>query len=338
MAATLPRSAGAAALHQLEQRADRGTPSMAASLRARGGRQMQRSTGAADMACVQRVQWFHLTAAMSKSMPELCRQDTGAWLWAHMRQAFPDAIAALLMPDHPHLIVATREPEQVRQRLARLLGQLGRAFGVEGQSSRVPDPAPIRERLVLARQVRYVALNPCRERLVTCPLAWLWSTHRDVVGASVDPWVTAERLAAALESSPRGFASRHHAYVSGDPHAHVGGTPLPIPAQASRVPTVPLRTIAEAVAAATRQPVLAMRTRGPVRALFVALAIDQGWDLTRRLAEVCGCCRRTITNLARDVDPAVLHAARLCLGDARLQQLPTGSLVTTFENRETRRA
>jgi hypothetical protein len=42
----------------------------------------------------------------------------------------------------------------------------------------------------LARQVRYIVLNPCRDRIVGDPLSWMWSTQRDVMGATVQPWVT----------------------------------------------------------------------------------------------------------------------------------------------------
>ncbi len=236
-----------------------------------------------------------------------------------MRRAFPFAIAALLMPNHPHLVTASEDPEADRCRLARLLGQLGRRFGVRGQVSEVPDPDPIREGIVLARQVRYVALNPCRSRLVRCPLAWRWSTHRDVVGASVDPWVTAPRLAAALGRPLRDFPQRFHGYVSGDPDARVEGTAFPIAAPSTMLARDPLETIADAACAALRVPTTEIRRHGDARALFVALALDQGWRSTVQLANVCACSPHTIRRRAKDVDDAALLAARLCLGDARLR-------------------
>jgi hypothetical protein len=264
--------------------------------------------------------WFHLTARMSPVAPDLARDDTGAWLWMQLRAAFPEALAATLMPDHPHLVLPSDDPTAAAQRLARLLGHFGRRFGVWGRVSKVPPPASIRGGEVLARQVRYVALNPCRAALVRCPLAWMWSTHRDVMGATVDPWVTADRLAHALGLHPRAFAARHHAYVSGDPRARIEGTPLPQLAKTTNMPTVALETIAEAAAAATRADVAAIRSRGPTRALFVALAFDQGWNQVARLTELCDCCPRTIGNLRAAVDPLALHAARMCLGDARLRR------------------
>ncbi len=265
------------------------------------------------------IHWFHLTASVSRGVPNMSRADTGAWLWTHLRAAFPDAIAVTLMPDHPHIVTPSYDPEADRVRLARLLGHFGRRFGVGGRVAEVPAPAPIRERLVLARQIRYVALNPCRADLVACPLAWLWSTHRDVIGASVDPWVTVARLAAALERPTNGLARHHHAYVSGDPHARTDGTPLPVAAPPSVLSKYGLRDVAEAATAATRSPLRSIRMSGPTRALFVALAYEQGWGRPPRLAQICACTKSTIHRLRTEVDPQHLAAARLCLGDARLR-------------------
>jgi hypothetical protein len=265
-----------------------------------------------------RVQWFHFTATVTARAPSLCEPRAAAWLWSRLRSAFPEAIAVVLMPEHVHLVLATADPAACRRRLARLLGQFGRAFGVRGQVSVVPAPALIRGGDVLARQVRYVLLNPCRERLARCPLAWQWSTHRDVVGATVDPWVTAARLASALDIPADDFAVRHHAYVSGDPSVRVDGTPVPTPVAMTAMAAFPLRTIAEAAGAALRRPLTDVRRRGPMRALFVALAFDQGWKNTAQLAEICDVRRRAIHELVRGVDETWLQAARLCLADERL--------------------
>ncbi len=269
----------------------------------------------------QRV-WFHLTAKMPPHTPDLTREDTGGWLWKYMREAFPRALGCSLMPDHPHAIVGDEtSPELANQRLARLLGHFARVFGVAG-TARMARVTIIENTRTLRRELRYVALNPCRDDLVRCPLAWPWSTHRDLVGACVDPWVTADRLARVLEAPLPGFAARHHAYVSGDPHAAVEGTPFPIAAPPTNLPSIPLRTIAEAVASATRTRVGAIRERGLPRALFVGLALEQGWSSIAKLADVCGCCPRTIRNLTASLDTRLLGAPRLVLGDARLLRLP----------------
>ncbi len=264
--------------------------------------------------------WIHITAKMAGGAPDLTRDDTGMWLWTRLREAFPRAISCTLMPTHPHLLHASVDPDADRRRMARLLGQLGRHFGVRGQASEVPEPDIIRGGEVLARQVRYIVLNPCRDGLVGCPLAWQWSTHRDVVGAAADPWVSAERLAAALRVSPHGFAQRHHHYVSADGKTDVGGTAFPTAAVPTSAPYFGLGTLAASVGAALRVPASAVRRGGMPRALFIALAFDQGWAHPERLAEVCGCSAKTVRRHAAAVDAAALQAARLCLGDARLRR------------------
>jgi hypothetical protein len=266
--------------------------------------------------------WIHLTARMPLGTPDLTCEDTGAWLWTNLREAFPRALSTVLMPRHPHLIPHAEEIRGAQERLARLLGHFCRAFGIEG-SCRVPAPREIEGVSALARQVRYVALNPCRDRLSRCPLDWAWSTHRDVVGAIVEPWVDAARLAATLDWDPEGFETQYHAYVSGDPSAAVEGTPFPESIAPSFIAEIPLRTIADAVAAVTRTPVSAIRRRGNSRDLFVALAREHGWDGVMSLARACGCTPRTIRNHFEGVDPAHLRIARLALGDARLRRAPS---------------
>jgi hypothetical protein len=250
----------------------------------------------------------------------MTRQDTGGWLWPRLRETFPNAIASELMPNHPHLLNASQDPDADAEKLARLLGHFGRRFGVGGQVSIVAKPQLIEDRQKLERSVRYIALNPCREGLATCPLAWPWSTHRDLVGASVDPWVTAERLARALQRPLEDFAIRHHAYVSADPSANVEGTPFPKTARTQTIATVPLDAVHDSAVAALRLGRDALRLRGAARALFVALAFDQGWTRVPQLAQICGCGDDAIRRYANADARASLPAARMCLGDARLRR------------------
>ncbi|HEY3356624.1 MAG TPA: hypothetical protein VGQ83_25460 [Polyangia bacterium] len=181
----------------------------------------------------------------------------------------------------------------------------------------MPTPDPVRNLRHLRRDVRYLALNPCREGLCRDPLSWLWSTHRDVMGAVADPWVTADRLAAALRLPRDGFSRAQHAYVAGDPTVQVGGTPAPTPAPARDTPVVALEAVAVAAAAALRLPAAAVATDRTARRLFVQLARHQGWRDTGLPARRCGVGRWEVGHLARQ--PARgLEAARLCLGDERL--------------------
>ncbi|HWB79339.1 MAG TPA: hypothetical protein VG755_30465 [Nannocystaceae bacterium] len=266
---------------------------------------------------------------MGRDAPALTRPDVAAWLWPRMQAAFPTSIASLLMPDHPHLLPQAEEPQLAQQKLARLLGQLARRFEIR-HAADVANPDVIRPGIVLARQVRYIALNPCRDGLVRCPLAWTWSTHRDVVGATVDPWVTAERLAAALGAPARDFAKRHHAYVSADPSTAVAGTALPVGVESTRAPMVGLGEIAAASASALRVPLATLRGHGDGRALFAALAHDQGWHDTGLIAKLCDCVPSTIRRMRQHVDTRALAAARLCLADLRLRSATTSAEVEAW--------
>lgn len=265
---------------------------------------------------------MHLTARSRAGTPSLCGAETGSWLWAALRRAFPRALGATLMPDHPHLVTpnADADAERAAARLGRVFADFARCFGLGRDIAVVAPPQIIADRQKLARHLRYLALNPCRGGLCSCPLAWEWSTHRDVIGAIADPWLRPADIARRLGTSPRGFARRHHEYVSSDPSVNVGGSPFPESRASCTIPEVPLQTIAEAAAAATRSDLTAVRQRSPTRVLFVRLATDQGWNHASDLARVAGCTPRAIADLRRRGTAEALDAAALCLGDLRLRQ------------------
>lgn len=122
------------------------------------------------------------------------------------------------MPNHPH-VLTPGDADDARCRLASVLGGLRRSHNpgarIEWQPVSVvgyfDDPVKV------ARQSRYLHLNPSRAGLVKDPLEWEWSTHRDVLGATTDPWIDAPGLASALERPRDGFERWFHRYVSGDP-------------------------------------------------------------------------------------------------------------------------
>lgn len=163
------------------------------------------------------------------------------WFWWRLRQRFPNIAAACLMPNHLHLLVRSNRPELDRRRLGVLLAGFSRHLGQRSLWQKVPSPARIPDRKHLLRQVRYVHLNPCRDGLVDDPLRWPWSTHRGLLGAAMDPWVTPATLAGALGRATRGFGAWLHHYVSSDPSVSVSGTPPPagLKAALERRPEVP---------------------------------------------------------------------------------------------------
>jgi hypothetical protein len=155
--------------------------------------------------------------------------------------------------------------------------------------------------------------------LVDDPLVWPWSTHRDVVGAIADPWVQPERLARALGEPVHGFAAAHHRYVTLDRASAPNGTPLPVAARPAQAPHHALPDFARAAASALRAMPSDIQKRGPVRHLFVQLAITTGWNDPGALALATRASRTTIWRLSTTQSPA-LRAGLLCLGDRRLRQ------------------
>ena len=119
----------------------------------------------------------------------IAERSSATWLWTGLREIFGSALAAALMPNHLHVVAPTPDPQIELDRLRHLLGAYARVFGVGW--NRIPDPKPLVTIDKLVRQVRYIALNPCRPVrvgtesivLVRDPLLWEWSTHRDAIGA-----------------------------------------------------------------------------------------------------------------------------------------------------------
>ena len=264
----------------------------------------------------------HLVARTYGGKPAFPTFEAARWMWDSLRQAFAEALAAVLMPAHLHVITEIVSATAARLSFARILGSSSRFHSPSEEDpirwQPVPQPKAIEGPEHLRRQVRYVALNPCRDKLVRDPLEWLWSTHRDVAGAVADPWVTAPRLARALDENVRGFADSFHRYVSGDRSCDVRGTLPPRTPRPSECARFPLERIMTAAAAATRAPLEAARASGPTRTTFVLLAQRQGWTDAGLLARACGMTTRGIRDLRAKECPDLVAAATLCLGDDRL--------------------
>lgn len=227
---------------------------------------------------------------------------SASWLWAHLRAHFPAAYANTLMPDHLHLVPPGRsDPDLLR----RILQGHARRFGARWSITRCE---PVHTARILERTCRYAARNADRAGLVDDPLEWPWSTLRDMLGATVDPWTPIERIAKAVRRRPDQVVS----YC-------LDGAPDPT-RQPLGLIVAPLAAIAEAAAAATRATPDEIRRPGPTRALFLALARDVGGARACDLAEACGITERTIRRLDGTVSSEALAAARRCLGDPRLRR------------------
>jgi hypothetical protein len=262
----------------------------------------------------------HLTARIYAGPSLVADWREASRLWHHLRRGFPAALGTVLMPSHLHLVSQAGDARGATDRLSRILAGLRGATPAGRAAPRwepVPPAGIIPDRHHLQRQLRYLALNPCRAGLVRDPLEWVWSTHRDVIGAIVDPWVDAGRVAAALGTRGTGFVARYHEYVTSDPSCCVTGTELPRAAPASAMARFPLARIALAAAAATRELPSLIRRRTPTRDHFLRLCERQGWHSPRLLADVCGVTPQAVWLRTRAPGHGA-GAAELCLGDDRL--------------------
>ncbi len=234
-------------------------------------------------------------------------------VWVALRRAFPRALAAILMPDHLHVVA----PEGGEARLSAVLRATSRQLG-EGRSrlwDPVPNARPITSTDKVRRNVRYVWLNPCRRwrgagGLVTDPLAWPWSSLRDVIGAIADPWTRAETVSAAF-GWPHDPV-RLHDYAMRD--AHVVPAPFPHAPSPSRLPDRAVDDIFAAAMATTRSSPAMLARKTTTRRVAIGLAYRQGWTFPTRLAPVLGLRRsNSISRIAARTDPDAVEAAALCL-------------------------
>jgi hypothetical protein len=202
-----------------------------------------------------------------------------------------------------------------------MIGSIARNMNEKRPWQPIPPPSLIPDRQKLYRQIRYVALNPCRKKLCADPLEWYWSSHREVIGATIERPDSAIRIATLLRDSQPAFKVRFHAYVSSDPSVSVSGTPLPKPAEPGPLVQRSLGEILSAAASALRVPISDIQKQGPLRPLFIHLAHRHGWrSQPTHLAKICGVCPHTVNAILRQGPPYGIEAGNLCLGDARLRR------------------
>lgn len=249
---------------------------------------------------------FHLVAHAAAARRPLSSADACWALWWRLRRLFQEVIAACLMPDHLHLLLHAASADAARRALGYQLGAFARELGAGPQWQPVPPPLPVLGDDKLERQMRYILLNPKRAGLVDDGMSWLWSTHRDVIGARAEPWVTAVDLAAALGRPEAGFTEWFQSYVSSDSS---DATPLPRIATAGT-----LDEIAEAARMAAPCTAIAWRR------LFTQLSTHLGHKKCHT-ATYLGVSPSTVRRWAQ-APARDLRAGLLCLGDERLRARP----------------
>lgn len=241
-----------------------------------------------------------------------------AALWARLT-ALDGLVAACLMPDHVHVVLAHGEATALSGVRSGYSRWRNRRRGDAGSAWQVPPPPEsLPDALHRERTVRYVHLNPCRAGIVKDPLEWPWSTHRDAVG-----------LARAPAVPPRRDPAAFHAHVSGDPSVAVTGTPLPEP----RYGQASWEEVEDAVGAVLRLDRVAIHEDRRALRLIARLAAVYGVAGNPEIAERLGPRRSWAWRMTRGVpgpgarhsDPDLRLALRI-LGDPRFYALPVGDL------------
>ncbi len=168
---------------------------------------------------------FHCVARIRSPRTPLLDRGACVSLWKRLRRRFPKVAACILMPNHFHLLVLEADPLALRWQLGVEVRAWSRShFPKNAMWEPVPQPTPIHDLLHLRRQIRYVQLNPCRAHWVSDPLAWEWSTHRDLTGAVADPWLDRATLLRCFRTTDARLGDVAHQYIAADPTVAVEGT------------------------------------------------------------------------------------------------------------------
>lgn len=232
-------------------------------------------------------------------------------LWDAVVRHVPALRAAVLMPDHLHVLA----PEAAHRGLGRAMRafarERNRRRGTDGPAwSHEPYVSRVSNREHLRRTVRYIYLNPVRAGLVDDPLAWPFSTLRDSLGLAVAP----VRPAVAR---PDWLLD----YVSRDADAGIDGSPWPAPPAAPPGP----EAVLAAVSSLGRYPVAWIRRRGPARSLFLAACRAHAAGGADAIARLAGVAASTVYRKPARTDAEVGRVLRVC-GDPRFFALAPGDL------------
>ncbi len=228
-------------------------------------------------------------------------------LWRRFTAAFPNLLALCIMPDHVHLLLPAPVAKEF---LGHVLSEYARwrnaRRGTAGGIWRpLGPPAESVGATKYRRDVRYIHLNACRARLVTDPLAWPASTHRDATGLSLWP---------ALPTAPDPVA--FHGYVSGDPTVAIEGTLLP--RRSLVAPT--LEDVFAATSALGRLTADELARRSAGRTMLVRAARALTSSKATDIADFVGMSLRGVKASPRTADARIARIAEAA-GDRRFSVL-----------------
>lgn len=237
-----------------------------------------------------------------------------AALWNQLTRRVTRFRSLCLMPDHVHIEVpADAVPTLGHAMRAYALwrnhrrGEQGPVWRREARTS------PVRSQRHAERSLRYVHLNPVRKGLVDDPLAWPFSTHRDMCGLALWP-------AVGLHPDP----ARLHAYVTSDLSAQTDRS-LPFAGGALGWDRATDEQVVRAVSAISRSPTQALTKRGPARTLLVRAVATWCPRPAAHAAGVAGVERTTLWRADTRPDRALRQVAAV-LGDPRFASLGGGDL------------
>lgn len=149
--------------------------------------------------------------------------------------------------------------------------------------------------------------------MVEDPLEWPWSTHRDLVGARLEPWLTTERLSDAFGLDDADALAALRALVTPRVESRKGTLPW----APSLAKPLGLPQIVHAADAACLYVPRSLRN-----SVLVHLAHAHGFVDPGLLADHAGVSRPTVERILRSARPPGLEQAELCALDARLVYRP----------------
>lgn len=244
-------------------------------------------------------------------------------LWACIIAAFPEALSLVLMPNHVHIDLLHDDPGHRMRHMMAAFARWRNHF--RGEQGPVWDPSPAvrtpNDSDHARRLRRYTLLNPVRGHLVSDPLEWPWSLHREWVGFGFTPGFSAKPGAAAF-----------HRYISKD-ETNLTGSALPV----GNYDVVKVADVTDAVCGVTRSFSHELRRRGPARTLFLQTAWAHDLCDVPLLATTANCHRsavyRAVEGVTRRGGPSADSQLTACIsavGDPRFYALGDGDLRRTL--------
>jgi hypothetical protein len=229
-------------------------------------------------------------------------------LWSRLILLGP-ITAAAIMPDHVHMVLRRVDEGAWYGCLSGFTRWRNHHRDEPGRMVWLPapPPEPLRARKHLERTVRYVHLNPCRDKLASDPLAWPYTSHRDAVGLAIPGFIGTER-----------DPPRFHAVVSSEPSVAVDGTDLPYGLRGMRDHSV--EHITAAVSALSRTTLDGLRSAGPGRSLLIQALSALSQQSGRQIARALGISPGTVSQTP-PIPGATLAKLERVLGDQRFGPL-----------------